>query len=230
MGQVTRILAALSAEKSSAKKPMAAYPGTVALRRPLTNDESKALSELLKAHGFIHARLVALAFGTKLMRSKAGGEDLVGRAVLRLVRHGWDPAQVALKKRLLRLVWSEWTHYKDETKKQRKAEEEFLERHKLETPDVSPSPEQVLAERAEEAKNQAELDRLRASFQAAGDEVNLLWLAYTTQGIDDLQEMATQSGRDVTEFYRAADRRKRHVIRLIAQNQGVKYEEEEKDA
>jgi hypothetical protein len=216
----------LSVEKSSAEKPTAAYPGTVALGRPLTKAESKALSDLVRAHGFINARVIALAFGIKLMRSKAGGQDLVGRAALRLVRRGWDPAKVSLTKCLLRLVWSEWTHHEAETAKERKAVEEFLERQDLEAPDVSPSPEEVLAERAEEAKNQAELDRLRASFQAAGDEVNLLWLAFTTQGIDDLQEMATLSGRDVTEFYRAADRRKRHVMRLIAENRGVKYEED----
>jgi hypothetical protein len=210
---------------------MAAYPGTLRLRRPLTPAERKALSDLLRAHDYPRARLIALRFGTKLMRNLAGGEDLAGRAALRLVRQGWDPSKVSLVKCLCRFVWSEWTHHKDERATQREAEEEFLERQKLEGPHVSPSPAEVLAreaaERAREARNQAHLDRLRASFQAAGDEVNLLWLAYTVQGIDDLQRMATESGRDVTEFYRAADRRKRHVNRLIAENRGVKYEEDD---
>ena len=37
---------------------------------------------------------------------------------------------------------------------------------------------------------------------------------------------ATTSGRDVNDFYRAADRRKRHTRRLLAETSGAKYEED----
>jgi DNA-directed RNA polymerase specialized sigma24 family protein len=163
----------------------------------------------------------------KKTSNRAAAEDLVQRASARLVRQGWDPREMPLVKRLCRLVWSECAHERRDAKKRRVAEEEFLGDRKLEGPHVSPSPEEIAAGRAEEARHQSYLDRLRVSFQAAGDEVNLLWLAYTGQGIDDLQEMARLSGREVTEFYRAADRRKRHVNRLIAENRGVKYEEKD---
>lgn len=85
---------------------------------------------------------------------------------------------------------------------------------------------------AREASQQAEtaakanLDKLRESFKKAGDEVNLLWLDYSLEGETDLQKMATRSGRNAEEFYRALDRRKRHVKRLLAESNGVTNEEE----
>jgi hypothetical protein len=39
--------------------------------------------------------------------------------------------------------------------------------------------------------------------------------------------MARLSGHDVRDFYRAADRRKRHVARLLAAENGTKIEEKE---
>jgi hypothetical protein len=79
----------------------------------------------------------------------------------------------------------------------------------------------------EQAAAAEQLERLRAAFEAAGDTVNLLWLQYQREDVSDLQEMADRSGRKVEEFYRAAERRKRHVRRIIARQNGVKDEESE---
>ena len=50
----------------------------------------------------------------------------------------------------------------------------------------------------------------------------MLWLDYRLAGVDEPSEMARLSGRDVGEFYRAADRRKRHTERLLAAQGGAK--------
>jgi hypothetical protein len=71
-------------------------------------------------------------------------------------------------------------------------------------------------EQQEEAHGKQQLESLRAAFVAAGDEINLLWLDYRLAGIAEPAEMERLSGRDVGEFYRAADRRKRHTARLVA--------------
>jgi hypothetical protein len=209
------------------------YLGTDRLGRPLTESEKHELVRLLRAHDWKRARTIALRFACRLMRNAQGGEELVGRASLRLVRGGWDPREVPLTKRLCRLVWSEWTHYLEQSDRARQAESVFLADQRLEVPDVAPSPEALHASLAEDrdrqARDQRRLDRLRASFEAAGDEVNLVWLALTERGLTDLKDMARESGRDVTEFYRAADRRKRHVKRLIAEEQGVEYEEGDRE-
>ena len=55
--------------------------------------------------------------------------------------------------------------------------------------------------------------------------MNLLWLDYRLAGVAEPSEMARLSGRDVGEFYRAADRRKRHAARLLAAQGGARDEE-----
>jgi len=137
---------------------------------------------------------------------------------------------VTLVKCLCRLVWSEHTHEKSETAKTRRAEETFLREEGIHSGTATPSAEtlalRVEAERRDEERSSAQLDALRVSFTEAKDEVNLLWLDYTVKEITDLSRMALESGRDVQEFYRAADRRKKHVMRLAAAAAGVKYEED----
>jgi hypothetical protein len=79
------------------------------------------------------------------------------------------------------------------------------------------------------ARAQAQLDRLRASFKAAGDEVNLLSLDWTIAGeTDDPKTMAERSGHNVEDFYAAAKRRKRAVQRLLTEDRGAPYDEWEK--
>jgi hypothetical protein len=75
--------------------------------RPLTDDEKKRFGALLREHDYPRARLVALKFALKLTRSKARARDLMGRVALRLVRFGWDPDALSLKRCLWRRYASE---------------------------------------------------------------------------------------------------------------------------
>jgi hypothetical protein len=196
------------------KAPAGRIVGTDRLGRPFTDEERDEAAALLRAHDFDGARKAALLFAYRRARSTPRAKDLVARASLRLLRSGWDPAEVSLKSRMLRLVWSEWTHAIEEDENQRLAEENFL--RELGEPST--------AEERTEAR--ARLERLHERFAKAKDEVNLLWLHYTAQDIDEPKEMARLSGRKVEEFYLAADRRKRHVKALLAEDNGVTDEEE----
>jgi hypothetical protein len=176
-------------------------------------------------------RLVALRFAYRLTRSMGRAKDLMGRADLRLVTTGWDPSEVSLAKRLCRLVWSEWTHSDRETDKARRAEEGFF--RELEATDgiKVPSIEQRATEletaRETQTKGEVQLAKLRVLFEQAGDEVNLLWLKLQLEGVTEATRMAELSGRDVADFYAAARRRNRAVQRLLANDRGVDWEEEE---
>ncbi len=211
---------------------LAAYVGTERLGRPLTDDEKKRFGALLREHDYPGARLVALRFAYKLTHSQGRAQELMGRVALRLVRFGWDPADVSLVRRLCRLVWSEWTHAVGDTEKARNAEEGYLrELEATEGPAVAPSTEQRAAAletaKASQAHASAQLEKLRAAFEAAGDAVNLVWLRRASEGETDLQKMATDSGRRVEEFYAAAKRRKRAVQRLLGQEHGVHLDEKD---
>jgi hypothetical protein len=202
------------------------YVGTDRLGRPLTDPERKDLASLLRKHDFVGASMISLRFAFTLRHSKAAAQDLQGRANFRLVRQGWDPRVVTLVKCLCRFVWSEHTHEKRETATARKAEEVFLREHGI---SHSPSPEDLVTRRVteqeEEERAKQKTEALRAAFVEARDEVNLLWLDYRLKGVDDPGKMAALSGRDPKEFYRATDRRNRHVARLIAAERGDKREE-----
>jgi hypothetical protein len=232
---------------------LAAVVGTDRLGRPLTDDEKKRFGALLREHDYPGARLVALRFAYKLTRSVPRAQDLMGRADLRLVRSGWDPREVALVKRLCRLVWSEWTHAAEESDTARKAEEGFVRELQItegltvvppvrpkaaDAPGATRAPEWAVPphehhvtalEVAHESRTKAsaKIEKLRAIFEKAGDEMNLLWLKLELEGVSDLQQMATASGRDVADFYAAAKRRKRAVQRLLANDRGVDSIEEE---
>jgi hypothetical protein len=204
------------------------YVGTDRLERSLTEPEKKDLSALLGKHDFVGASLVSLRFAFKLRRSKPAAQDLQGRANLRLVRQGWDPRAVTLVKCLCRFVWSEHTHEARENAAARKAEEIFLREQGIDeghAPSVEDRSMRAETEEQEEARAKQKLDSLRAAFVEAGDDVNLLWLDYRLAGVDEPSEMARQSGRDVGEFYRAADRRKRQTARWLAAQSGAKFEE-----
>ncbi len=204
--------------------------GTDRLGRALTDEEKKRFGALLREHDYPGARLVALRFAYKLARSRLRAQDLMGRVDLRLVRMGWDPAEVSLVKRLCRLVWSEWTHATEETEAARRAEEGFLREMQVTEGLSIPSVEQRAAEHETRHEAQtyakAQLEKLRAAFEKAGDAVNLLWIEYSLEDESDLKKMAARSGRDVTEFYAAAKRRKRAVQRLLAEARGVPFEED----
>jgi hypothetical protein len=209
---------------------MTAIIGTDRLGRPLTDGEKAQFSALLRAHDFVGASLVSLRFAFKLTRSKQAAQDLQGRTNLRLVRLGWDPQAVSLVKCLCRYTWSEWSHEKEESATTRKAEALFLGEQGIAEATAAPSVEDQVVrfekERQEKERAASQLEELRAVFVAAGDDVNLLWLDYALLGVTELSEMARRSGREVNDFYRAADRRKRHARRWLAEKSGTKYEED----
>jgi hypothetical protein len=215
----------------SALVVMVAVAGTERLGRPLTDEESKRFGALLREHDYPGVRLIALRFAYRLTRSLERAKDLMGRADERLVRFGWDPQAVPLNVLLCRLVWSEWTHETKETDAARRAAAGYLrEVHTTGVVSV-PSTEQqaigVEGERAARAHAETQLEKLRAAFEADGDEVNLLWLEHASRGESDMQKMAAASGRDVSEFYAASKRRKRAVRRLLGEARGVKYGKDE---
>jgi hypothetical protein len=195
------------------------YVGTDRLERPLTEPEKKDLSALLREHDFAAASLVSMRFAFTLRPSKGPAQDLQDRANLRLVRQGWDPRVVTLAKCLCRFVWSEYTHAAREYVATLEATEDFRREQAIQHSDalsVEDEIARVEAERREEERAKQQLDSLRAAFVAAGDAINLLWLDYRLAGVVEPNDMARLSGRDVGEFYRAADRRKRHTARLLA--------------
>ena len=206
------------------------YVGTDRLERPLTDSEKKELAARLREHDFVGASLVALRFAFKLRRSRQAAQDLRGRANLRFVRQGWDSLVVTLVKCLCRFVWSEHTHAEREDATARKATDIFLREqnvHDLDKGDAPSAEDWALrleAERQEEAHAKEQIESLRAAFVAAGDEINVLWLDFRLAGVVEPAEMERLSGRPVAEFYRAADRRKRHP-RLIAPQGGPRFPE-----
>lgn len=200
------------------------YVGTDRLERALTDVERKDLSTLLRKHDFVGASLIALRFAFTLRRSRPAAHDLQGRANLRFMRQGWDPSVVPLPKRLCRFVWCEHKNESRESAAARKAEEAFLREqsiHATAEPSVEERALRLEAERQEEERGQERIAALRAAFVQAGDAVNLLWLDYRLGGVDEPAEMARRCGRDVEEFYRAADRRRRQTARLLAAESGT---------
>ena len=203
--------------------------GTDTLGRPLTTAEKMRFERVLRRHDFVAVRLIALRFAHTKTRNRAQAEDVMNRVVLRLVRQGWDPGEVPLVKRLCRLVWSEWTHEVEEQKAQRHAEEMFLARmaghEPAETMPADEAKEREERREKEHAHAEAQTERLRQAFRASDDEVNLEYLHYRQEGIESLEEMARRSQRGVEEFYRATDRRKRAVKRLLVEAKGVTLKE-----
>jgi hypothetical protein len=210
---------------------LVAAVGTERLGRPLTDDEKKRFGALLREHDYPGARLVALRFAYRLTRSIGRARELLGRVDLRLVRFGWDPAEVSLVRCLCRYVWSEWTHGAGGAERARRAEEGFLRELEVTEGHVVPSIERQVVEletaEASRERAAAELEKLRAVFEAAGDAVNLDWLRHAQAGETDLRKMAAESGRDVAEYYSATARRQRAVRKLLAQARGVDLEDKE---
>jgi hypothetical protein len=208
------------------------YLGTNKLGRALTRTESRRLGALLREHDLAGARSISLNYARKKTRNDAAAEDLWNRAYVRLVEQGWDPRVVTLAKCLCRFVWSEHTNAISEDKRRRKAEEVFFREQGLDHSDAGvPSVEdfalRLEAEQQDEAYAKRHTTALRAAFIEANDQINLLWLEYCLSGVEEPGEMARLSDHEPEEFYRAADRRKRHVNRLLAAERGAKFGEDE---
>ncbi len=205
--------------------------GTDTLGRPFTDAERLAFDKLLRRHGFHACHRAAIAFGHKLSHNAATAEDLAARALLRLARQGWDPAEVPLRKRLCRLVYSEWTHWLEEKRIRREAERTYTElmrysvaRHSLSTEDQYAL---AAAEAEREARAEARLARMREMFTEADDQVNLTWLALTEEGLDTPEEMVARTRFAPRDFYLAAERRKAVTKRLIAELRSATLKEDD---
>jgi hypothetical protein len=208
--------------------PVAPIIGTERLGRRFTDAERAHFEKVLRDHDFKIARRYALLFARRKTRSNAAAQDLVSRALVRLVRFGWDPNEVPLAHRLCRLVWSEYTHEIEEDLRRRRAEEGFLREMEAHGAATAKSVEDLATrldeEEEVEARARTQIERLRQTFLAAKDQVNLLWLEYTLAGETDMREMARKSGRDVSEFYAATKRRARLVDRLVAEDARLKQD------
>jgi hypothetical protein len=205
--------------------------GTDTLGRPFTDAERLAFDRLLRRHGIHACHRAAIAFGHKLSHNEADAEDLAARALLRLARQGWDPAEVPLRRRLCRLVFSEWTHWLGEKKTRREAERAYTElmrysvtRHSLSTADQHAL---AAAEAEREARAEARLARMREMFTEADDQVNLTWLALTEEGLDTPEEMVARTRFTPRDFYLATERRRAVTKRLIAEARSATLKEDE---
>jgi hypothetical protein len=214
--------------------------GTNRLGRAFTDAERDHFASELHAHDYVGASSIALRFAFKLRPSQAAARELLSRANVQLVTLGWDPTKVLLRKRMCRLVWCEHHHVLEEDAAMRRAEEVYLHEMAITEGVVfvvsgeSNVQPQVVGrsiedhrvrleeETAQEAKASSRLDELKASFEEAKDEVNLLWLQYSRDGETSLQKMAELSKRPVRDFYLATDRRKAHVNKLLPAKGGPK--------
>ncbi len=124
----------------------------------------------------------------------------------------WSPDMAPLRAFLSGIVRSLWSTEARRAVTERENELDYLtEVLTLEGADAK-SPEQLLVadEEREGARAEAatELEKLKAHFVATGDEVNLDWIRYSLEGIDDLAEMARLSDCKVEDFYRGPGRRR----------------------
>jgi hypothetical protein len=225
------------------------YLGTDRLGRRLTDGESKRLDKLLRDQGFRVASVRAFAFALKLTKGKGRAEDLVGRANLRLVRLGWDPNAVSLQRRLLRLVWSEYTNEKVESAAARRAEEVFLREqgiHEGVLPaapargdPLDPAPREPAApsfeqralaleeDKQELAERRKSFEELQARLRARKDTVALEYLELRLKGTEEPKDVAEKTGRDVKLIYEAARRIQRTVEKILAEKHGVRGDDDE---
>lgn len=204
--------------------------GTDTLGRRLTVEEKRYFERLLRKHGFVQARLAALKFAHRKTGNVEKAKDVLGRALERLVKQGWDPAEVPLKKRLMRLVWSEFTHEAAERRLQRNAEGRYAHemRDHIREHALSAEDRHLLEadRRRERMEAEVGLIELKAEFQKRGDTVNLEWLACREEGITTVDDMARKCRREPREFYLAAERRRRMLSRLLAEKRGIRVVEE----
>ncbi len=222
------------------------YLGTDRIGRSLTDGESGRLDKLLRDHGFRAASVKAFRFALKLTKTRGRAQDVVSRANLRLVCTGWDPNAVSLQKRLLRLVWSKFTHDRREEVVGRRVEEEFLREEGIHGPvppaaaargdPLQPSPKEPAVssieqeaitleeEQAELAARRKKLDALIERLRANEDEVAIEYLELRRQGIVSPAKMVEACGRDVDVkvFYEAARRVQRLVERIAGEKPGAR--------
>jgi len=197
--------------------------------REPTAEQRAAFEEMLLEQDLEGALLAAMEYAMNLTRdNETMARELVLRARTRLWEQcSWDPQKAPLAAALCGMVRSERSNDARRGDRSRKREAAYVT--EVETLDgaAAKSAEElaVANEQREEERGQAagRLEELRARFVAAGDEVNVLWIEYSLDGVEDPAEMARRSGRDVKDFYRARDRR----VRLVQRMRAAQREEED---
>jgi hypothetical protein len=197
-----------------------------------SREEQDRFERLLVAHDIDRVLLVVLAFALKNMGvDLTRAKELQRRAYTKLWerRDSWDPAKVSLTAYMCGLVRSENSHDAEKAETRLEHEDAAATEAAALGRAHAPSPEDMALdlERADEDRRKAlgKLEPLRLAFVQAKDKVNLVWLKMSLEGLDTPAEMAERTGIPVREFYLAADRRKRHVERLLA---GMRTKEEER--
>ncbi len=189
--------------------------------------ERLRFEEMLLGQDTAAALAVAVGYAFKRTKSHVMARHLANDAfTLVWERCSWDPAKgPALPVLLCGIIRSELSHEKEKGERR-----EDVEQRSLADPGTSPdaieTPEALALaareKREEEAAAVADQEWLRSAFEKAGDEVNLLWLKLALEGVphDDPAAMAKAAGRDVNDFYRAQERRKRHLKRMLTLERG----------
>ena len=198
-----------------------------------TAEQREAFDELLLGEDLEAAEMAAFEYALSLTgKNEAMATQLVKSArTLMWERASWDPDQCTLQAYLVGVVRTEWSNESRRARKERENEVEYLtEVATLDGPDAR-SPEQLAMEEEERLENRdaaaAELEVFRQHFVDTRDEVNLKWIQFCLEGIEDPAKMAEATGWDVKEFYRARDRRVRYVERLLRDKRGEDDDDEE---
>jgi hypothetical protein len=196
--------------------------------------ERLRFEEMLLGQDTATALRVAVGYAVKRTKSRTLARHLANDA-LTLVweRCTWDPAKgPALPVLLCGIIRSELSHEKEKGETREEVEQKSLGDPGT-SPDVIQTPEAlVLAveeKREEDALAAADQAWLRSAFEKAGDEVNLQWLELALGGVphDDPAAMAEAAKRPVNDFYRAQERRKRHLKRMLTLDRGRRDDDEE---
>jgi hypothetical protein len=185
-----------------------------------TPEERAAFGEMLLAQDLEGARARAMKYAMKRTgENEHMARQLVDRAFTILWdRCSWDPKKVPLHAILCGIIRSERSNDSRARTKEREHEVEYLTEVETLEGSHAESPEDLLIARQEYVAGRddaaAELEKMKAHFVETGDAVNLDWIKYSLEEIDDPAEMAALSGREPEDYYRARDRRVRYVQRL----------------
>jgi DNA-directed RNA polymerase specialized sigma24 family protein len=204
------------------------------IRHEISAAERLRFEEMLLRQDTATALRVAVGYAFKRTKSKVMARHLANDAfTLVWERCSWDPGKgPALPVLLCGIIRSELNHEKESGETREEHEQESLADPGT-SPDVIPTPEAlalaVEEKREDDAAAAADQEWLRSAFEKAGDEVNLLWLRLALEGVphDDPAAMAKAASRDVNDFYRAQERRKRHLKRMLTLDRGRRDDEEE---
>jgi hypothetical protein len=195
-------------------------------RREPTAEERAAFEEMLLEQDLEGALVQAKDYAMKRTRDNETMADQMVRRARTILweRCSWDPQKVPLAAYLKGIIRSEISHDAEAGVKRTEEEQEWVVDMDTVEGAYARTPEELMIERDESVEGRekaaSKLEEMRKHFEATGDRVNLEWIEYSLDDIEDPAEMARRSGRKVEEFYRARDRRVRYVERLLAARRG----------